>query len=383
MKEIYRKIHQLLRRSTGMSRQAVLLAFVGLLCAYQAEAQVGIQTDTPDASAALDIVSADKGLLIPRIILTADLTNPSPVTAPATGLLVYNNGPNQETGFYYWSGAEWVMLKTFEQTDMRGPASSTDNAIARFDGTEGNLLQNSSVILDDAGNITGVNHLATAGFNMSTGAGDGKVLSSDASGNASWIDPVLPDIEDEDVLITTNAHTLNFQGAVQVQDDGGNQASVTVSESISEEQIIQVSATRSVDLNVFGAPVAISWDREYFKDVQTFEHDNNLNPNRITVLKNGTYEVNYMFSFDNTNNKRKTLQSRIRLNGTDYIDGSSTYGFIYSQDDDKASLVSSSFLVNLSVGDYIEVVVNGRTNEGAVNLIELENLLYIRVMRTW
>ncbi len=34
-----------------------------------------------------------------------------------------------------------------------GPASSTDNAIARFDGTTGKVLQNSTVTIDDVGNV--------------------------------------------------------------------------------------------------------------------------------------------------------------------------------------------------------------------------------------
>jgi len=36
-----------------------------------------------------------------------------------------------------------------------GPASSTDNAIVRFDGTTGKTLQNSSVLIDDTGIMTG------------------------------------------------------------------------------------------------------------------------------------------------------------------------------------------------------------------------------------
>jgi hypothetical protein len=44
--------------------------------------------------------------------------------------------------------------------DVVGPASATDNAITRFDQTTGKLIQNSTVILDDAGTITGVASLA-------------------------------------------------------------------------------------------------------------------------------------------------------------------------------------------------------------------------------
>ena len=43
--------------------------------------------------------------------------------------------------------------------DVVGPGSSTDNALARFDGTTGKLLQNSGVILDDANSLTGINSL--------------------------------------------------------------------------------------------------------------------------------------------------------------------------------------------------------------------------------
>ncbi|MGD8305133.1 MAG: hypothetical protein PVF17_00635 [Ignavibacteria bacterium] len=38
--------------------------------------------------------------------------------------------------------------------DVVGPASSTDNALSRFDGTTGKLLQDSTVIVTDAGEMT-------------------------------------------------------------------------------------------------------------------------------------------------------------------------------------------------------------------------------------
>ena len=36
---------------------------------------------------------------------------------------------------------------------LRGPASATDNAIARYDGTTGRVVQNSAVTIDDSGNV--------------------------------------------------------------------------------------------------------------------------------------------------------------------------------------------------------------------------------------
>lgn len=79
---------------------------------------VGISTtgDPPDASAMLDITSTTRGLLIPRVALTA--TNVAgPVTAPVTSLLVYNTataGTNTALaitpGYYYWSGSSWIRV---------------------------------------------------------------------------------------------------------------------------------------------------------------------------------------------------------------------------------------------------------------------------------
>jgi hypothetical protein len=43
--------------------------------------------------------------------------------------------------------------------DVTGPGSSTDNALARFDSTTGKIIQNSIGILDDSGNLTGINSI--------------------------------------------------------------------------------------------------------------------------------------------------------------------------------------------------------------------------------
>ena len=69
---------------------------------------VGVGTPTPDSSAALDITSANKGVLVPRVALL-DTTQARPVSRPAKALLVYNTTINAglSEGFYYWSGSGW------------------------------------------------------------------------------------------------------------------------------------------------------------------------------------------------------------------------------------------------------------------------------------
>jgi len=60
------------------------------------------------------------------------------------------------------SPTEWKILTS--ATSVGGPISSTDNAIVRWDGTAGNLTQDSSVLIDDADNITGVGNLTATGL---------------------------------------------------------------------------------------------------------------------------------------------------------------------------------------------------------------------------
>ncbi len=82
-------------------------------------AQTGIGTTTPDASAKLEVSSTNKGFLPPRVALTA--TNAaSPITNPANGLMVFNtvtagSSPYEVVpGYYYWDGTglKWVSLST-------------------------------------------------------------------------------------------------------------------------------------------------------------------------------------------------------------------------------------------------------------------------------
>lgn len=44
-----------------------------------------------------------------------------------------------------------------------GPGSSTDNAIARWDGTTGETIQNSVVIVGDTGALTGISTIVASG----------------------------------------------------------------------------------------------------------------------------------------------------------------------------------------------------------------------------
>ncbi len=64
-------------------------------------------------------------------------------------------------------GSGVLSWSTSASGDVYGPASATDNAVARFDLTTGKLIQNSVVTIDDTGNMAGVGTLSSGAITSS------------------------------------------------------------------------------------------------------------------------------------------------------------------------------------------------------------------------
>lgn len=86
---------------------------------YSFAQNVGIGTSTPNASAKLEISSTNSGILIPRVALNNVTNSTTPVSSPATGLMVYNTNAavtgGSGTGFYFWDGTVWQKLNSGSQ----------------------------------------------------------------------------------------------------------------------------------------------------------------------------------------------------------------------------------------------------------------------------
>jgi hypothetical protein len=121
-------------------------------------------------------------------IKVSSLATNSTITAPASNrsyrivnldstynLTIKASG---QTGITFLPGQTGVVAFTgtdYEVVGVVNAASSTDNAVPRFDGTTGQILQTSSVVIDDSGNLT------TAGLNTS-----GAVVFNDAGADVDF-----------------------------------------------------------------------------------------------------------------------------------------------------------------------------------------------------
>ncbi len=156
-----------------------LLVFF-LITTLVAQAQVGIGTATPAATAQLDVSSTTKGFLPPRM----DSTQRNAIVSPAVGLTIYNttlksvevyNGTvwystahyiGQSYGggivFYvYDNGQHGLIAATADQsTSMRWFGGSYTNTRARADGV-GAGLKNTAIIIANQGPVDGAAFAAT------------------------------------------------------------------------------------------------------------------------------------------------------------------------------------------------------------------------------
>lgn len=158
---------------------------IGVLHGILAQ-NIGINASgsAPAPSAMLDVSSTNSGLLIPRVALTA-ITSSSPVTSPATSLLVYNTAtagtsPNNVIpGYYFWNGTTWSLLIAASSSGRVGIGNTAPTEALDVTGNfrfSGAFMPNNSA--------------GTAGYILQsngTGTAPTWVLPSTVAATTSWL----------------------------------------------------------------------------------------------------------------------------------------------------------------------------------------------------
>jgi hypothetical protein len=143
-----------------------------LACQF-ASAQVGIGTPTPDGSAQLEIAATNKGVLLPRIILTGTQDNTT-IPSPKTSLIVYNTtasvpGPTAVIpGFYFWNGTQWTRLDGSGSNNWSTTGNSNTNN-TNFIGTSDAQPLYFRIKGEHAGLLDFTNQLTFFGFHAGMG----------------------------------------------------------------------------------------------------------------------------------------------------------------------------------------------------------------------
>lgn len=125
-----------------------------------------------------DITFIDSSTGLPRIIQAEDadlfgvgVIGSRPASGDFAGDLWLLDDGSSNYRLQRWNGVSWADL-----TIQVSSGGSVDNAIARFDGTSGAILQNSQPTIDDSGNLTGVESLTLVSLASDPGSPtDGQV----------------------------------------------------------------------------------------------------------------------------------------------------------------------------------------------------------------
>lgn len=177
---------------------ALTLGLINMANAQVTTQKIGANPTTIAPSAVLDIESANKGVLFPRVNLTST-TDAVTIASPAEGLTIYNTATagtapnNVSPGYYYWNGTKWTKVATdsesskwtYDATNSRinltnlANGTTTRTGATNFAVTDGNVLQ-----IGDMSGIAGSSiperSIITrkAGNNTITNISDGGIYSS-------------------------------------------------------------------------------------------------------------------------------------------------------------------------------------------------------------
>ena len=160
----------------------------------------------------------------------------------ASGNIPYQTGSGATSYVSTGTDGQYLVLASGVPTwtsasgagDVTGPASSTDNAISRFDGTTGKVIQNSTITLSDAGALENVNEI---NFDITPASVVG------GAGSLSWNN-------------NDNTQTLQLIGTnnVELKLNEESYYRVKASSAITKGNVVMLTGTLGSSGGLLGAP---------------------------------------------------------------------------------------------------------------------------------
>jgi hypothetical protein len=211
-----------------------------------------------------------------------------PITTSGT-LTITNTAPDQVVSLTAGTGIStsgtypnFTITNTSPSAggDVVGPSSATDNAVARYDTTTGKLIQNSLVLIDDTGSVTGVNALTaeslTVNNNATLGSSNTDTLEV-RSRITTDLEPNADNAKDigtsgrnwRDGFFGRTLHTVNLEvtGTTRFDGDQGTSGQVLTSAGTGATPtwttpttgtVTSVAAAAGTGISVSGSPITTS-----------------------------------------------------------------------------------------------------------------------------
>lgn len=251
-----------------------------------------------------------------------------------------------------YDGSAWTTLQS--DSVIVGPASATDEAVVRYDGTTGKLTQNSNVTISDSGSIILQASETVDGRDVSV---DGTKLDTietgaevnDVTSVFGRLGSIVAQASDYDAIQIDYNNTSSGLSAIEVQ------AAIDeiISGSLNGDFAFLYDAAGGQSIP--GSLTSITWDSQ--GEISSgFSHT--LNSSEITVQRAGVYFVHADITLDSTTSTRTSSQAIIQLDtgsGFADVDGSHAWGYHRTTGNGEGTATAAAVLL-LSPGDVIRVV---------------------------
>ena len=329
-----------------------------------------------------------------KIVMTEESTSPG--TPSVNTVVIY---PKNDGKVYIKDDLGVESQLSNSGGDVVGPSSANNNAIAKYDGTTGKLLKNTTVYIDSNGNL-GVNNSTptsklhvngsfalecvqkTANYTLN----EEVMVNADAtSGNITITLPLISSVTDRTyvikkydsssnhvIVVPSGSDTIEYGTSVKLLQQGDAiciQACVTGMWSIIASPKLkaiygQFSSTASQQPSTT-SPTLVTLNQN--DDVSGITHSTSVNSDRVYVNKTGRYLIILNGQAGKTSGTTAiNVRLWLRKNGVDVAHSNSVFNVLATTD---TSTLICSVVLSLTDGDYVSGVMSVSSTGAGAGLI--------------